>query len=682
MNEDIVIEILEAFKELQIIREVDGLYEIKHDSLAAKVNIKRTTEDKKRIEATQLIYDVEKSGGLLDEKQLNRLEPYLNKLGFKNGDKERMEKYLIFCINKISAEKLEKQMQIAKEQKLRSIAEENEKEANRQRAIAEEQRRIAQENEKEANIQKVKAENEREKADQEKRKAIAAEKKALKRKTLARQFAFVCIALALFAIYSYFMERKQKLILLTNNAKSLIAEGKYFDSAYMVIKQIESTRDWVPGVMTSNELERDLGDLKNTILFHATASSIKATPQYILLANPDEVILKGVNNHPLSDSTTYFFRKDNLRDRGFSDFSPQFWSVQPVDSSKKRINLYSIGRTNIVQTDSVNTINGVTAGACDEKGNLYYYSDRAIYCYNLTSKSNTLIYQTRIKIDSTRSFIRLGLFFLRDKNRPSKYLMLNSTTDPRDYIINIQSKQEYTITKGTQWLLDGNNFKNAEILNNQLYRLTVSNLDATPISLTDKKDFVLTREKDVEYYSDSIFKNAELNARAQESAPEPFSPDRKKYYKNSNGLLTVFYRDKNGLEKVAFTKKLNEGKDTIRDLRLLNDVFVYVFSSNGTQKVGFRDYKGKEQLYNIPKDWTYVGFSPDKFLRFESKDKNNKREALLIVNSYMSEDNHLNQWFSIKTKRSMVWLYVLGTATLFLIVYFFFIRKKSLSKNE
>lgn len=94
MKHETISKILEQLKEKQLIHEKEGVFEIKHDTVALVVNNRRTTEDKNIMAATQLIYETEKNGGNLNELQLARIEPYRDRLPFKDEDKQRLHKWL------------------------------------------------------------------------------------------------------------------------------------------------------------------------------------------------------------------------------------------------------------------------------------------------------------------------------------------------------------------------------------------------------------------------------------------------------------------------------------------------------------------------------------------------------------------------------------------------------------
>ena len=131
INAELIDKIIEAFVNSRIVRksEEEGMYEIAHDSLALRIAEKRSTEEKALLEIVRIIKSQTSLKGdareLFTERQLNYVEPYLEKLREQKLIDEEGEELIEQSRVKVEHDKEEK---IAAQQKELELANKRAKE--------------------------------------------------------------------------------------------------------------------------------------------------------------------------------------------------------------------------------------------------------------------------------------------------------------------------------------------------------------------------------------------------------------------------------------------------------------------------------------------------------------------------------------------------------------------------
>jgi hypothetical protein len=113
--------ILNELQKAKIIQNRNGLIELSHDSLAAKIVSKRTDEEKAILSAISIIRATKSAQGMLNENQLLLINPYKRKLAafFKDEEREEMMNFLASCQQVMEMKAKERERQLEKEIKLR-----------------------------------------------------------------------------------------------------------------------------------------------------------------------------------------------------------------------------------------------------------------------------------------------------------------------------------------------------------------------------------------------------------------------------------------------------------------------------------------------------------------------------------------------------------------------------------
>ena len=395
MIRDTILKILDEFRKHEILQEINGMYEIKHDSLAGKIHTRRSAEDKKRIEATQIVYDTIKNKGTLNEKQLAIIEPYIFKLYLKEEDKEEVMAWVNDQINNIELAKIEKDNQIATQTALREVAELNEIEAVKQKEIADH------------------------------------------RKKNARRLVGVAGILFMIMLWLFILERKSKLELLIEKAKYHLNNDNFY-LTFSTLDEIASTSNFVPSFILPVALKNDLIYLRNILLFHIVANEIVTNNEYVLYSDFYGVNIKN------ADKVAYYEIPSNklkinyslLKSIGFSKNADKFYTAERnIKLNKQLLKLYNVNAENLQLTSkTIDTVN-IAAAAFDKNNFLNYYKNQKIYKYVRDKIEDSI----NTNFGDERKFGKVTLDFIDSKQSiDSSYLLV--TIDNFYYLKNISSK--------------------------------------------------------------------------------------------------------------------------------------------------------------------------------------------------------------------------------------------------
>jgi hypothetical protein len=600
MNPNVIQDILSELLDQKIVLETDGCYEVTHDILAARVNERRITEDNNRIEATRLVYETEKNHGNLNEKQINIIEPYLHNLAFAIEDKERLTKYIEKCKQIIKDEQASKEAMLKKEQQLRITAEQN------------------------------------------KNEAIKAKKKAFKRRNLARVWAILGVVCALVALFAKMDERRSKLRLLFQGAE-LQLNNLDFYSANQTTQDIQDIiENWF--LKKYFDFKKDSFVLwnnayKNKLFFHLTGEQIIPATDYILCNTNKRIIIKKSDNSTPKDLNSVFLDStfENLSNYGLSETTNNFWISELIDTinNKNTITLYTILPYKKYHYKIIDTV-GVASADIDAAGNLYYFKEGKIFCYNKESNIHMML-PLNFNIPNLKKR-NTTLTFIKNLNQePSDYLSLKIHDSL--FIVNKNTYKTKTIPHTMFLTIDSNKYLIYCQKASGRWPLYICNLEKetkenikpvdhfTPLQVNKFDQSIAT------YLKDRI----KISVR--------FSPDNKKsidYDPDNNTLLVNTKTKKTKSISLDPTKQLYA-------YEALDSLYVYVYKDEKNKEVvSFNDYySNKMKAFIVPDGWTFKQFKNNKYILFTfNLEGRESIQAILLIAPYMFKENFLEKWFN------------------------------------
>ena len=625
MTNSLIASILEELKTQMIIQEHDGLYEIKHDVVASKINEKRITEDNNSIEAARIVYETYKNHGVLTAEQLIKIEPYLNTISFLENDKESLNKYIKDCRAKI-------EFAAEKEKELTANALKAEREA---RASA----TIAQKAEMEARASAAIAQ-------MAEGKATKSAETAIKRRNIARIFAALVILISLVALFFLLRERTKTLELSVNNTKTII-ESSGFDSAYNSLKDIQAIRNFAPGFMTKQQVKDDLKFLNQVLLFHVTATRIKTARKYILIADDKRIIIKEPNNYKLQDKEGFFF------DSVFKS-TPTFFELSAItddfviagpDSIKKLNNImfYTVDTNNQHATGKLVDEAEVVTADFDSQGRLYYLKGESMYVYDKNKERVTRAFGMNNYLKNKDPHNFNLHFLLKEDMSPSDYIVFSCSdvSNTGDLIININSFEPFNLPKEAKYAIDSNRY---------LFYCFLDKDNKVPVfrkDLQDKpgrKGQLLASIDNISQFDQII--SGYLTNKKGTDAKEVSSGDKKKSISYDPIKSSIEVKSAGSLVK----KIKIDSPEKIYAYEALDAMFVYIcITPGGSENIYFCDYlSDKKNKFQLAPKWKFIEFKNKKYMLFQKGEGPYIEKSLLIIDPYMFEGNYFGKWFSAK----------------------------------